>query len=177
MNATRYDANKSGIMAPQRSIEKFLVRWSHRKCAAKRGDAAAYPAPAFDPANLRPIESIQAASDVRAFLTAGVPIELTRAALRRAWVTDPAIRNFIGIAENQWDFTKPDDVPGFGSLALTPDLQRLLAALMGDNLQQGALPQTEPHDAGTSEKAGRASYQQNDDTPCVAEAISEKPRR
>jgi hypothetical protein len=36
--------------------------------------------------------------------------------LRRAWVGDPAIRDFIGIAENQWDFNDPDGIPGFGVL-------------------------------------------------------------
>jgi len=129
----------------QSSIEKFLSRWSRRKRAAEgRRDAASTDTtPALDPASLPPIESIQAASDVRAFLTAGVPMELTRAALRRAWVTDPVIRDFIGIAENQWDFTKPDGVPGFGQLALTPDLQRLVSELIGDDSQKGSVPQTE----------------------------------
>ena len=88
--------------------------------------------PAFDPATLPPIESITATSDIRAFLAPGVPEELTRAALRRAWVTDPTIRDFIGLAENQWDFTKPDSVPGFGSLELTPELRRMVASLVGD---------------------------------------------
>ena len=45
-----------------------------------------------------------------------MPAELTRAALRRAWVSDPAIRDFIGIAENQWDFNDPEAIPGFVSL-------------------------------------------------------------
>ena len=58
-----------------------------------------------------------------------MPVELTRAALRRAWVSDPAIRDFIGLAENQWDFTKPDGVPGFGSLELTAELRRMVAEL------------------------------------------------
>jgi hypothetical protein len=48
-----------------------------------------------------------------------VPAELTRAALRRAWTSDPAIRDFIGIAENQWDFNDPDGIPGFGPLPAT----------------------------------------------------------
>jgi len=45
-----------------------------------------------------------------------VPADLTRAALRRAWSTDPAIRDFIGLSENSWDFNAQDGVPGFGSL-------------------------------------------------------------
>ena len=73
--------------------------------------------PAFDPATLPPIDSIVAGSDIRAFLQKGVPAELTKAALRRAWTTDPAIRDFIEVAENQWDFTDPTSIPGFGPLA------------------------------------------------------------
>ena len=46
-----------------------------------------------------------------------MPAELTRAALRQAWASDPAIRDFIGIAENQWDFNDPEAMPGFGLLA------------------------------------------------------------
>ena len=33
-----------------------------------------------------------APSDIRAYLAPGVPAELTRAALRRAWLADPTIR-------------------------------------------------------------------------------------
>lgn len=156
------------MVDPQRSIEKFLSRWSRRKCAAEYGRDAASddPAPAFDPASL-PIESIQAAADIRPFLAAGVPIELVRAALRRAWITDPTIRDFIGIAENQWDFTKPDGVPGFGPLDLTSDLQRLVFALIGDDPQHG-LTQTEPQAAHASEKVeGRRSTQKNDELQVI----------
>jgi TorA maturation chaperone TorD len=70
----------------------------------------------FDPASLPSLQSITAATDIRSFLASSVPVELTRAALRRAWVTDPAIRDFIGIAENQWDFNDPTAMPGFGPL-------------------------------------------------------------
>ena len=66
-------------------------------------------------ANLPPIESIGAGTDIRPFLAPGVPADLTRAALRRAWLTDPAIHDFIGLSENSWDFNAQDGVPGFGS--------------------------------------------------------------
>jgi hypothetical protein len=56
-----------------------------------------------------------------------VPAELTVAALRRAWVSDPVIRDFIGIAENQWDFTNPTTIPGFGPLYETGDKVGLVA--------------------------------------------------
>ena len=71
--------------------------------------------PQLDASNLPPIESIGAGFDIRPFLAPGVPADLTRAALRRAWSTDPAIRDFIGLSENSGDFNAQDSVPGFGS--------------------------------------------------------------
>jgi hypothetical protein len=120
--------------------DDFLQRWSRRKQAAVADTRKAQeqPAPtpaaegdkagaeAFDPATLPPIDSISAISDVRDFLRAGVPAELTRAALRRAWSADPAIRDFIGLAENSWDFTAPDAIPGFGPLNASPEEIRQL---------------------------------------------------
>lgn len=88
--------------------------------------------PAFDLASLPSIDSITAATDVRAFLQHGVPAELTRAALRRAWSADPAIRDFIGIAENQYDFATGSDLPGFGDLDLSADeIRRIVADVFG----------------------------------------------
>ena len=132
--------------------EAFLARWSRRKREAAappaepvRGESAAptpaegetseparEPAPAPQPApELPPIDTIDAATDIRAFLEAGVPQDLARAALRRAWSSDPAIRDFIGLSENSWDFTAPDGVPGFGPFA--PDAARqLVAQVLGD---------------------------------------------
>jgi hypothetical protein len=80
---------------------------------------------------LPPIHSITAGSDIKAFLQAGVPKDLTRAALRRAWTADPAIRDFIGLAENQWDFTDPAAIPGFGPLEATDNVRQLVAQAMG----------------------------------------------
>jgi hypothetical protein len=68
---------------------------------------------------------------VSAFLRPGVPADLTQAALRRAWVTDPAIRDFVGIAENSWDFNAPGGVPGFEPLRAIDDVQRLAALVLG----------------------------------------------
>src|SRR6185437_3357698 len=90
----------------------------------------------FDPATLPPIESIMAESDIRAFLQPGVPPELSRAALRRAWSSDPAIRNFVGLVENGWDFNDPSAMPGFG--AISPEE---VARLAGQVI--AALPQAE----------------------------------
>jgi len=127
---------------PENSTTSFLRRWSRRKRAVEHRAPATDPdsntaapsnttVPSFDPAVLPPIESIGGASDIHAYLAPNVPIELRRAALRRLWLSDPAIRDFIGIPENQWDFTKPDSVPGFGSLELTPELRRLAEEFFG----------------------------------------------
>src|SRR5262249_38939565 len=68
--------------------------------------------PAFDIPQLPSIESIAAETDIRAFLGPGVPPDLARAALRRAWAADPGIRDFVGLAENAWDFTAPGAIEG-----------------------------------------------------------------
>src|SRR5262245_60391052 len=86
--------------------------------------------PEFDISALPPIDSIGAGTDITAFLRAGVPAELTRAALRRAWAADPNIRDFIGLSENAWDFTAPGGVPGFGPLS-ADDASRLMAQFGG----------------------------------------------
>lgn len=100
-------------------------------------------APTFDPTSLPSIDSITAGTDIRIFLQSGVPAKLTEAALRRAWVSDPVIRDFIGIAENQWDFTNPTTIPGFGPLQETGDKLNLLAQAAGtlDNFS-APLPDT-----------------------------------
>lgn len=127
--------------------EAFLARWSRRKRNAAAGADAENNLPAraaeiakpisraadetTPTAPLPPIESIEAASDITAFLAPGVPLELTRAALRRVWTADPAIRNFIGLSENAWDFNAPGGVPGFGSLDLE-EIGRLAARVLDE---------------------------------------------
>jgi hypothetical protein len=101
-------------------------------------------APAVDLAKLPAIDSITAATDIRPFLAAGIPEELKRAALRRAWVADPAIRDFVGLAENQWDFTVSGGAPGFGSLLPTDDVRRLVADIFGGKRDDAARDVTQP---------------------------------
>jgi hypothetical protein len=102
-----------------------------------RTDAATTDDP-FDPAGLPSIEAITADTDIRGFLQSRVPGDLTRAALRQAWASDPAIRDFIGIAENQWDFNDPNAIPGFGSSLAQDSAPALLAQALGrhDNLAE-----------------------------------------
>jgi TorA maturation chaperone TorD len=106
----------------------------------------------FDLASLPPLQSINAGTDIRSFLGSGVPVELTRAALRRVWVTDPAIRDFIGIAENQWDFNDPTAMPGFGPLGA------------GDVPALAGLGETGPTCAATAEDAAAGATSAVDET-------------
>ena len=113
--------------APQRSaadVVKALVE--------------AAPKPEFDLASLPLIDSITAVTDIRAFLGPGVPKELARAALRRAWSADPAVRDFKGLAENDWDFTDPTAMPGFGALPPGTDIKKMLAQIFGDGEKPAA---------------------------------------
>src|SRR4051794_34522747 len=122
------------------SDEEFLTRWSRRKREANTAGEAPPPAqpvepqdtpasgaletPAdveFDLLSLPPIESITGRTDITAFLRKGIPEELSRTALRRAWRADPAIRDFVGLAENAWDFNDPNAMPGFGPLDYTAE--------------------------------------------------------
>jgi Protein of unknown function (DUF3306) len=141
--------------------DDFLKRWSRRKReVAKQDEASRSPEPdvvaeaadapaagsktetPFDPASLPPVESITSLSDITAFLRDGVPAELTRAALRRVWTADPAIRGFVGLAENAWDFTDPNGMPGFGPLEDTDEVRRMIARVV-DEIGRSAQPVTE----------------------------------
>lgn len=137
--------------------KNFLERWSQRKREAANADAReaaaekfhedqveegrpATPAPhddgvspdkpVFDPASLPSIDSIGADTDIRDFLRPDVPADLTRAALRRAWSSDPTIRDYVGPVENGWDFTDPNAIPGFGTIEPS-EIPRLLGRVFG----------------------------------------------
>jgi Protein of unknown function (DUF3306) len=138
--------------------ETFLSRWLRlkRESEATLPPADAPSPAAFDPASLPPIESIVADTDIRQFLHEGVPPELTRAALRSAWSADPTIRDFVGIAENQWNFNGHNCIPGFGPLEAPDLVARALGSLTNvaqetpqgaESAEQSALPGSEPLEA------------------------------
>jgi hypothetical protein len=120
----------------------FLSRWSRRKQALARGEEVAEapppeppaapsppvappeaalaeapaPEPPFDPATLPDLETLDAASDFAAFLKPGVPAALRNAALRKAWLLDPLIRDHMSPLDYAWDFNSPGGLPhGFAS--------------------------------------------------------------
>ncbi|MGH6728371.1 MAG: DUF3306 domain-containing protein [Pseudolabrys sp.] len=108
-----------------------LSRWSQRKFAARRGvalpaEAEDVPAPirsgddtqlparerqaALQPAEaetvpvLPPIESLTFESDFTPFLAKGVSAAITRAALRKLWVSDPVLANLDGLNDYDEDY-------------------------------------------------------------------------
>jgi TorA maturation chaperone TorD len=115
----------AGSFSEPKSIDAESGDLNRTAVAPPATDSSA--SPTFDPASLPPLQSITAGTDIRSFLGSNVPLELTKAALRRAWATDLAIRDFIGIAESQWDFNDPTAMPGFGPLRANdvPGLGRL----------------------------------------------------
>ena len=153
--------------------ENFLSRWSRRKreadaapdaeverlpAGALASSAPAPEEPAFDLASLPSIDSIAADSDVSMFMNKGVPPALRHAALRRAWASDPAIRDFRGLQENHWDFTASDGVPGFGTFNSESEIKELAQRLFG-----GGRDEPEP--------ISQSASQDNQDVP-VEEAAS-----
>jgi hypothetical protein len=132
----------------------FLSRWSRRKREVSpeaeavnppradepaehdrtSGNVSPHNAPApvepvFDPSSLPPIESITAETDISGFLAAGVPSDLARAALRRAWTSDPKIRNFVGLADYDWDFNAAGSMAGFGPLEIAGEVSKAAAGI------------------------------------------------
>src|SRR5262245_19745011 len=164
-----------------RDPEDFLTRWSSRKLAnrtqsarqvehaepeagnehsAAESGTVAKPHKAgdthdkqpFDPAQLPPLDSIGADTNIAAFLGKEVSPDLTRAALRRAWTSDPAIRNFVGLVENGWDFNDPSAMAGFGTISAEE-----VARLAGKVIE--ALPEAAPEDQTKEAAASESKFQ------------------
>jgi hypothetical protein len=166
------------------SDEQFLARWSRRKQEAKAGHAEPSPEEAAEAkgaassdraaaepipleaelSNLPPIESIDAVTDIRAFLGKGIPQELSRAALRRAWSADPAIRNFVGLAENAWDFNDPNAMLGFGPLEYSAEqvdeLVRRIVGIVEKTAENVPNPLTQATEAATQSAPAEVGFAQ-----------------
>lgn len=129
----------------------FLARWSRRKRQAQGqdvppdppaqapGDIAAEPAAAAD-AELTPEElarlpapdTLTAETDMMQFLRKGVPEALRKAALRRVWALDPAVRDYVGDARDySGDWNTPGSMPGFGPLLPSEGVKQAIADVSG----------------------------------------------
>ncbi len=138
----------------------FVGRWSRRKRAVVQDDTArilpeAAPDPVVAPepepappalteeelAALPRVEDLVEGSDIKMFLQAGVPRALRSAALRRAWMLTPAIRDYKNPAvDYAWDYNTPGGVPGDG---LAPSPERA-AQMLRDLFAPRAPAEAEP---------------------------------
>ena len=141
-------------MAVEEEPTGFLSRWSRRKRGEElpepQPDLALPPEeitaevplelappaePEFDLASLPPIETLDATSDYTLFFKPGVPAALRTAALRKAWITDPLIRDHMSPLDYAWDFNTPGGLPnGFSNvLAETGEaLRKLISQAIGE---------------------------------------------
>lgn len=93
------------------------------------------PEPELDLSSLPDIETLDAATDIRAFFQKGVPEALRNAALRKAYTTDPVISSYMGPLDYAWDFNTPGGLPyGFASELgeVGEKLRQLIAQAVGE---------------------------------------------
>lgn len=143
----------------------FLSRWSRRKLDERqprqpetREEEGASPEPQDAPepgltpeeiAALPKIEELTAESDITVFLRRGVPEILKKAALRRMWSLDPAIRDYVGDARDYaYDWNVPGGVPGNGPLLPTDDVEGMVRQVFGR--EPGEKPENPARSASTS---------------------------
>lgn len=144
------DAPQAEVAQPEALVEAPAE-------AEAQSDHAACPipdVPEIDPATLPSIESLTIESDFSQFLRPGVPTLLRNAALRRMWSLDPAIRDYIGPVDYQWDFNTPGGLPfGFAN-ELVGDVSKLLAQAIGkiEDLAPDDAPDDAPGQAQAESK-------------------------
>lgn len=178
------------------SVAGFIGRWSRLKRQGRPADDPgggvadpAEPASAASPSgstaaqdpgertdedpdkatlDLPDVDTLTAQSDITAFLRENVPRAIKAAALRRAWSVDPAIRDFTGPVEMDWDFNDPGSIPGFGGGGNPASVAA--PALRNDGNRTGQ-PESAQHDRDAATKPARAGP----DTSASAEPPSAPP--
>ena len=125
----------------------FLGRWSRRKRAAAEQaapPAAPQPAPNVAPEPALPpdaepelveppsLELIDKDFDLAHWLKQNVPESWKRAALRRAWESDPAISGYLDPARDYaLDWNTPGGAPGYGPLSASDNVEEMVANIFG----------------------------------------------
>lgn len=121
----------------------FLERWSRLKQEAESAPAEDEPSSESAPvaeiteeeiaAALPKLEDLTAESDITCFMRPGVPDRLRNAALRRMWLLDSAIRDFVGPARDySYDWNQIGNVPGSGLIDSQEEVAAMLRGLFGD---------------------------------------------
>jgi hypothetical protein len=134
--------------------EKFLSRWSRRKLEESEESAETPVSPVAetgsdDPDSMTPeeiaalpaVEGVNSAEDLMIFLRKGIPVALRMAALRKLWVLDPEIRDFVGDARDYaWDWNVPGGVPVSGPLEPGTDVDSMVRRIFGQEREGPASP-------------------------------------
>lgn len=132
--AIEEDARQEAAALPPETAEARPVSTDDADKLPSKEGKAKDEEPVFDLSKLPSIDSITATTDIRMFMLPGVPLALRQAALRKVWVTDPKIRDFIEMAENQWDFTV--NSPGFDFSPPTGDIKKMVAEIFGKSHEE-----------------------------------------
>jgi hypothetical protein len=160
-------------MSNDRDNEPFLNRWARQKREAARDPAPAQPevpeTPDADLSLLPAVDELTASSDITGFLQKGVPEALKKLALRRMWALDPSIRDFVEMAENQWDFNAPGGIHGlYQDVVEGTDMSAWLAQATHSVIER---PSAEPVGSETGTTATDVATQQTStSTPAVERA-------
>jgi hypothetical protein len=172
--------------------DDLFARWSRRKQAVRRVEeeegAGAADAerqlpepPASEPAEPPPsLDDLTAEGDLSAFLREGVPAALRKAAMRKMWSLDPAIRDHVGLSENAWDFNQPDAMAGFGPLeagkAVAGFLSTVSRAMAADPEGTSTVPEApapEPPASLPPDETAEAAETPEDPPPSAAASAAE----
>ena len=116
----------------------ILRRWARRKQVVRSGKTME----AEQPLEIPPAADTIDLAEIAGWLKRNVPPAWKTAALRRLWVADPAIRNFVGMADYAWDWNTPGGAPGYGPLRAVDDVAALLQRLAAPP-EPAALPGSE----------------------------------
>ena len=133
----------------------FLGRWSRRKRAAAAEQAAppaaplpvpsSAPEPALppepEPEMVEPpsLDLVDKDFDLAHWLKQNVPESWKRAALRRAWESDPAISGYLDPARDYaLDWNTPGGAPGYGPLSASDNVEEMIANIFGKQPEPAA---------------------------------------
>lgn len=123
-------------MSAREDDKGFLARWSRLKRDPEKPLDTAPPAPA-EPAlpegrtleelvaELPRIDDLAPGQSLSAFMQSWVPADIRSAALRRMWLLDPAIRDYVNPAlDYAYDYNIPGGAPGFGPMETSAEMVR-----------------------------------------------------
>ena len=102
-------------------------------------------------AGLTPIEELEADSDYTGFLGQGVPAALTKAALRKLWLSDPVFANLDGLNDYDLDYNVIDKILNLADTG--KDLGKLVEKVEGTG--EDAAGAAEPETGGRTDEPVR----------------------